>query len=170
MDPTLDPNGLRINILYNVSDFILDDMVVYKVSDWECNFTVEEWFVPSLISPSPDFVQGDGSGKGTIEVEINVDPDSFFSISDDTAAFWQQDNQDRYEVKFCLYVGVQTMEESPNVVDSSETQIAVLYDLTDGFAVGLEVIPVRQETNVTEAYGPEGKPLDNQGRGNGCIQ
>ena len=94
-------------------------MVVYNVSNWHCNVSVEEWFVPSLISPAADFVQGDGTGAGTIEIEINVDPDSFANATGDIASYWQQDSQERYEVKFCLYSGVQTVEENPTIVDDS---------------------------------------------------
>lgn len=155
-DPQLDPNGLRINILYNVSDYITPSMVNYKVSNWDCNVTVEEWFVPSLISPDPTFIQGDGTGDGVIEIEVNVDPDAFDSTLGDTASFWQQDSQDRYQVRFCLFTGVQTDEENPIVVDSSETQIAVTYDLTDGFALSVEVTPVRNEENANDGYRPEG--------------
>jgi hypothetical protein len=159
----LDPNGLKINILYNVSDFIKPSMVNYKVSNWDCNVTVEEWFVPSLITPGPNFIQGDGTGDGVIEVEINVDPDSFENAGADKASYWQQDEQERYQVKFCLFVGVQTDESVPMIVDSSETQISVTYDLTDGFVLSLEVTPVRRNETADDAYKPEGFFCNEQG-------
>lgn len=116
-----------------------------------------------MISPPADFVQGDGSGSGVIEIEINVDPDAFDSAGGDKASYWQQDNQERYQVRFCLFAGVQTIEENPTIVDSSETQIAVTYDLTDGFAIGLEVVPVRRENSAEEAYGIDGYFCDRDG-------
>jgi hypothetical protein len=155
-DPKLDPNGLRINIHYNVSDFIMPDMVAYSVKDWDCIESVEEWFLPSVISPAANHVQGDGSGKGVIEIEINVDPDSFEDAGDDKASFWQQDGQDRYQVRFCLYAGVQTVETEPTVIDYSETQITITYDLSDGFVIGFEVAPVKNEEIVDDAYGIDG--------------
>jgi hypothetical protein len=154
--PQLDPNGLRINILFNVSDYIVGSMVTYNISNWECNASVAEWFVPSLISPDVNFAQGDGTGDGVIEVEINVNPDSFESATGDIASFWQQDDQDLYKIMFCLFVGVQTDEASPIIVDSTETQIMVTYDLTDGFAIELEVSPVKRNNSATDGYGVEG--------------
>lgn len=156
--PELDPNGLRINILYNVSDYIIPTMVYYNVTNWECEDSVEQWFVPSLVSPGLDIVQGDGTGDGVIEVEINVDPFSFDDVgAGNIASFWQQDNQDRYQIKFCLFVGVQTEDAGdPVMVDSSQTQIMVTYDLTDGFVLDLEVAPVGNEANATDGYGVDG--------------
>ena len=141
--------------MYNVSDFISPAMVVYNVSNWDCNVSVEEWFVPSLISPPADFVQGDGTGAGTIEIEINVDPDSFANATGDIASYWQQDGEESYEVKFCLYSGVQTIEENPTIVDYSYTNIAVTYDLTSGFAITLSVSPVQENQTAGDANGPE---------------
>ena len=46
------------------------------------------------------------------------------------------------------------MEATPVVVDSSKTQIAVTYDLTDGFAIDFELAPVREEIDAEENYGP----------------
>jgi hypothetical protein len=160
--PELDPNGLKINILYNVSDYINSNMVAYSVTDFDCEANVEEWFVPYLISPTVDYIRGDGTGYGVIEMEIVVDPDSFADAtgfadaSENDASFWQQDNQDRYQIMFCLYVGVQTEEDPPTVVDKSETQIMVTYDLTDGFAIEFEVTPVKRDQNATDGYGVDG--------------
>lgn len=143
-------------MIYNVSDIITQPMVNYSVSNWDCNQSVAEWFVPSLLSPTPDHQQGDGSGDGYINLEINVNPDSFANAGGDKASYWQQDDQERYSVRFCIFMGVQTDEANPVNVEWSETQVAVTYDLTDGFALAVEVAPVRSERNATDAFAPEG--------------
>ena len=96
--PELDPNGLRISMQYNVSDYITQEMVFFNVKDWECETNVSQWFIPTLSLPTADFIQGDGTGDGVIQVDVHVDPDSFENAPDEVAKYWENQAQEKYRV------------------------------------------------------------------------
>jgi len=170
-NPKLSADGLSLNMIYPVSDFIKSNMVSWTVWDRDCTdgTQVTQWFDTSLVSPTPATPQGTGSGTQILNISIAVDPASFdgapASIADQFDLFDSEGaaSGSAGRVQFCLEAAVHTEGDVTSIVDRSETMITVDYDLTSGFEVQFNVAPVQNEENARDSYGPEGYWCDDDG-------
>jgi hypothetical protein len=167
-DPVLDADGLQLSMIYPVSDFITPDMVKYELYDRNCSeggVRVEKYFNATLISPSINDGQGDGSGLALMNVTIAVDPASFNEAPVGVSDQWY-DTADQVaagRIQFCILSQIHIAGDDRAVVDGSETIVTVDYDLTDGFSIEVSLEDKNNEVNATEAYGPTGYFCDNDG-------
>ena len=163
-NPKLSADGLSLNMIYPVSDFIKSNMVTWTVWDRNCTDGIEvgEWFDTTLISPTPTTPQGTGSGTQILNISIAVNPSSFddapASIANQFDLFGENGNANGAagRVQFCLEAAVHAEGDVTSIVDRSETMITVDYDLTSGFEVQFNVAPVFNEESARDSYGPEG--------------
>lgn len=139
---------------YPVSDFIIPNMVAYELYDKNCSeggFRVEQWFNATLISPTADTEQGDGTQNAVLNISVHVDPASFDDAPPEISDQWfdAENSISAGRVQFCLATKL-VIPDSGEYVDGSETLIIVDYDLTSGFVIEVNVAPVRNDVNAEE--------------------
>jgi len=167
-DPILDADGLQLSMVYPISDFITHDMVKVELYNRNCSegqVRVEEYFNATLISPSVDQVQGDGTGLALMNVTIKVDPASFNEAPPDVSEQWYDTASQisAGRVQFCILAQLHIAEDENAVVDGSETVVTVDYDLTDGFSIEVSVEDKQNDVTLEEDFGPDGYFCDNDG-------
>ena len=162
-NPILDPKGLTLSMVYPITDYITADMVKYELYNKNCSeggVRVEEWFTPTLVSPSVDHVSGDldNPQMALMNITIVTDPNSFDNAPPEVADQWFSDGaQGSGRIQFCLLAQIHVRDDPSAIVDGSETLIIVDYDLTDGFTIEVDVDPDRNNQTADEDYGPTGK-------------
>jgi hypothetical protein len=136
-DPSFGYEGLHFDLDYQVSDFIDEDMLTYKIFDKDCQeggkvVTIFDAYNEPLTGT---FVPSGGLGERMLALGIDIDAETITSdsniYSEDVAP-----GAVTAQIDFCVRFSLWTKTEDPIEVNFLETLVVLYVDLSDGFDIG----------------------------------
>jgi len=156
---TVDYSQLEFKLYYTVSDFILDDMITYKIYNNECqegNVLISDTGLDrSLLTD--DTPPGDGEGFRTAHVKTSIKTET---ITSDPDLYSEETVNGELiaAVSFCVRFSLWTPFDPPIEVNFLETIVTLKLDLTAGFNIDNVVVKPNDKSlnSATDEYSLQG--------------
>jgi hypothetical protein len=139
---------------YQVSDFVLNDMVNYSIWDVECMEGGE--YVPDTVLSVNMTGDGTPTGNGTFFRDFGMQIGVNSTNIAQAGIYTEQtiEGELTEAVVFCVRFSLQTSSDEPLEVNFRETIVTLAIDLTDGFSIGEMNVDarVRNAETAIQAY------------------
>lgn len=152
-EPVVTYEGLQFDLVFNVSDYIIQDYVGYIIydshecSEGEDNDITDDAYFDGVITVNGT-LQGDGWGTREVTMATIISPEDIQNSNS-----YIQDGNDAH-IDFCVRFGLFNNDPSDPAsieINYVEQKIILYVDLTDGFSVSDTIVEAREVTQKTDS-------------------